>query len=405
MEVFILAVIASVVAPNTYERLASLSTAYEGGPLDGWLEPSDFISEYYRPCRLFMRTDLFIVDGEDLVEKLRVQLGVEKREQAVSHFFDMNKPEVKGIVAPHIATLFRRDLYHLLQGLSADKVLFVPVIEPLRDLLSEYVENRARFPFYDFLPQIMRKDYLHYFTPIPWEEFPVRPGAPGSGVVAYIPKCSDRYEHCEKYQPDSDDDSSGSGMFDTDIDGDVVIVLQGKEDESTREDFPTRLVNTRDGRSADYNFPGNLIFDTEYRKVITSESSRDTTYDCDGFRHEWCRKRWRPSSYAFVADDSGLVIVNGTYPNVLTVSRAVISDFSADITALESRGDHTPQQAELLKYMNHMRRREYEQSLALVSNLGFDMEELDCYDYIAASIREIIEDGTISGRLRKRRRI
>ena len=396
MAVFILAVITSVIAPNAYERLAALSTGYKSGPLAGLLEPSDIIiSEYCSLYMLFMRTDLFIVKGEDLVEKLRLQLRVEERDDAVSHFFDMNGPEITTIVN----TLFRRDLYQVLRVVSMpEKLLFVPVVKPLRDLLSEYVENRASFPFYDFLPQALRESYIRYFTPIPSEKFPVRLGAPGSGVVAYIPKCSDRYEDCEKCQPDSDDEYSSDAMGTLNLNGRKLIALCGKEK------YPTRVINMEDGRSADYNGPGSLVFDTDHRKVISCIGSMETIYRENGSYRELCSKRMRPSSAAIVARNGELVVLDREYTRVLRDSNEAIPRLTDPLAALEAKDARTGEQTDLLKYVNHMKRREYESCVALVSNLGFDMDAVYDDDYIKVSIQEIIEDGSISGRLSKRAR-
>ena len=421
MAVFILAVmITSVVAQPAYEHLSGLSTPSSPSPISGWLNRPDFLSKYCRPGKLLMRTDLFIVEGEELIEKLRRQLGVQSREEAVRHFLDNNKPEIIAIVDPHIARLFPGssllfpDLYHVIKVASmSQKDLYEPIIPPLRDLLAEYTENRARFPFYDYLPTVIRRDYLEHFTPVPWEQFPVRPGAPGSGVVAYLPRSSDEYQYSDSYDDKPVNESDDAGESESDDgeesgDGDlycgsVIITLHGIGGHRNR------IVNLKDGRSADYigRFDDIMVDDND-REVLFHDHSESWKSDSahGGLLKYSGKKEYRdwlkdPYSYGYLKHDGDYILIEERYKDLMVRLDLGISEISDDITSLTSRGPNTPQQFELLGFINHKHSKEYEACIASIRRMGFNPEKMKPIyrDDIAAILKEIIEDGHMSGRL------
>ena len=372
---------------SALSKLEGVASSFLVNPTSASVLGAD-ASKLYGP--LLMRTDLFVAEGVDLVEKLRLQLGVKERVDAIRHFFKYNQPEIAEVTNSH-------DMFQFIAGLGKHKTALLTVMAPLRDLLDEYIVNRARYPIYDYLPTGLRDEYLKYFTPVDKDDFPVRVGTPG--VLAFLPRCGEMYEELFG----ADQPLLGN-----------LIVLKGIGN------YPSRIVNLIDGTSTDLNreFDG-IVFVVETREVITRRRN--------GGPHErWVGRSRQVSQNPhpvegltwhgyFSRHGETAVLSKPEYFNLLDMDD-VLSEMDEDIEELMEKGDLTPQQEALVKYWGHLERGEVAECSATLPDLGMDMtfikpadvELLDStayariegiLDYMKESVSEIIADGSVSGRI------
>ena len=167
---------------------SGLNQVAEAFPTRGSFVSLEDFWKLFQPARLMIRTDLFNSPlGVDIVEALRLQLGLQSRNDAIKHFLKFNKPEVKAAM---------RDMHRSMN--EAKMILFAVrsnlddmriFINPLRHSVSAYLECKRNRPcLCDSLPSGVR--YTEYydlvFEQLDATNYPVITGDV-PGIVAELP--------------------------------------------------------------------------------------------------------------------------------------------------------------------------------------------------------------------------
>lgn len=360
------------------ERLAGLASSSLHSPMSEWLTSHDLV---HLVGSLLMRHDIFVSDGKDLVEALRLQLGLSRRVDAARHFVKNNKPEIDEVLGD-------LDLFQVITHLGLSKKYLIVMMHPLRELLEDYTDKRARFPFYDYLPPGLRREYLRYFTPV--SNFQVFPGV--DGILAYLPRCYSNYSNI-----------NGEDQY---VYGDL-IVLDGIGDTSSR------IVNVKDGRSADLNNKfTDISFFMDTREVLVSDESG--VYKWNDTRFVPCNYQgyaWNASSiwHGYPSRSGETAVLNQVAYMIISNMDDILGDWMEELEVLRALVDLTPQQVALLQYFDHADKQEISKLLGILPLLGMNMtiltaapefyNSIDVYSYTAMSLKEIIKDGKVTGRL------
>ena len=122
--------------------------------------------------------------GVDLISQLSELLNL-PREDAIDHFIDHNRPELK-IAMVEVGKLMKAPNDVVLAGMLSSGVLPSPWLIPLVSLVAAYITGKRTMCLYDHLPMGLRNpsEYARLFTTV--EDLPVIP-QPSEAVDVTLP--------------------------------------------------------------------------------------------------------------------------------------------------------------------------------------------------------------------------